>query len=534
MVQRLIVISGQVSSGKSTLAKGLSERFGLDVRRTKDWLKRHVSTAEDPDRTELQRTGDELDKQSAGKWVVKELMNDLPRLASSRLILDSIRTQKQVEALREAFGPIVTHIHLTAPEHELERRFKKRRRRDESELATYKAVRKNKTEQRVDSLRGIADIVVDTARSTSDDVLVRAASYLRLYGMGSSGYVDVLVGGQYGSEGKGQIAAYMSNEYDLLVRVGGPNAGHSVFELPEPYIHHLLPSGTRKSQARLLLGPGIVLDLNTLLKEISDCDVDAERLRIDQRAMIISEEDRNDEERLVASMGSTGSGVGAATARRIMQREPPGAKLAREVRVLKPYLCDAVQVLDEAYSKNQAILLEGTQGTGLSLYHGEYPYVTSRDTTVTGCLAEAGIPPSRVRKVMMVCRTYPIRVENAEEGTSGPMSQELTWKEVSKRSGKSHKELLRTERTSTTNRRRRVGEFDWVLLRRAGLLNGPTDIALTFVDYLSPKNGEARRFEQLEPETISFIHEIERVTGARVTLIATGFGTRSIIDRRSW
>ena len=134
----------------------------------------------------------------------------------------------------------------------------------------------------------------------------------------------------------------------------------------------------------------------------------------------------------------------------------------------------------------------------------------------------------------MVCRTYPIRVESPIGGTSGPMSQELTAKEISERSGKDLKEIEKTEITSTTHRKRRFGEFDWVLLRKAALLNGPTDIALTFADYLSAKNENARRFEQLEPDTISFIHEVERVADARVSLIATGFNNRSIIDRRSW
>ena len=134
----------------------------------------------------------------------------------------------------------------------------------------------------------------------------------------------------------------------------------------------------------------------------------------------------------------------------------------------------------------------------------------------------------------MVCRSYPIRVESPKGGTSGPMSPELTWKEIARRSHKDARRLRQAERTSTTNRLRRVAEFDWVLLREAALLNGPTDIALTFTDYLSPVNGEAMRFEQLQPETISFIHEIERVAGARVSLIATGFNPRSIIDRRGW
>lgn len=170
----------------------------------------------------------------------------------------------------------------------------------------------------------------------------------------------------------------------------------------------------------------------------------------------------------------------------------------------------------------------------LSLYHGEYPHVTSRDTTVAGCLAEAGIPPSRVRRVVMVCRTYPIRVQSPEGSTSGYMSQELTWEELADRSGIDVDELKSVEKGSVSKKQRRVAEFDWALLRKAARLNGPSDIALTFADYLSVKNREARRLDQLTTDTIRFIEEVERVAGANVSLISTRFHPRSIIDRRHW
>ena len=532
MMQRLILISGPVSSGKSTLSEALAGRFGFAVYRTRKWLGRRLR-GESQDRANLQQEGDRLDTQTRGRWVLEELSKQLPIEANEVVVLDSVRTRRQIEALRDAFGPIVTHIHVTAPLEVLRKRYDQRRKRQPSDLPTYEDVRQNQTEQHVDRLRDVADIVIETNRCTSKDVLVRAASHLRLYGSNSVGYVDVLVGGQYGSEGKGQIAGYISNEYDLLVRVGGPNAGHKVYEHPEPYTHHLLPSGTRKSDAKLLIGPGAVLDLQVLLREIAECRVDVERLRIDRHAIIIRDQDKPDEGALVQGIGSTGQGVGAATARRIMRRETD-TLLAQGVSDLKPYVCDALEVLDATLSRDGRILLEGTQGTGLSLYHGTYPYVTSRDTTVSGCIAEAGISPTRVRKILMVCRTYPIRVQNPKGGTSGPMSQELTWAEIARRSEQDVRRLMRTERTSTTNRMRRIGEFDWVLLRRAALLNGPTDIALTFTDYLSSANGKARRFEQLRPDTISFIHEVERVASAHVSLISTGFNSRSIIDRRAW
>jgi adenylosuccinate synthase len=114
------------------------------------------------------------------------------------------------------------------------------------------------------------------------------------------------------------------------------------------------------------------------------------------------------------------------------------------------------------------------------------------------------------------------------------MTREVSWAEISKRSNIPVSVLRAAERTSTTRRRRRVGEFEWHTLRTAATLNGPTDIALTFVDYLAISNRDSRRFEQLSTDTIRFIEEVERVAAAPVSLIATRFHSRSIIDRRSW
>jgi adenylosuccinate synthase len=252
--------------------------------------------------------------------------------------------------------------------------------------------------------------------------------------------------------------------------------------------------------------------------------------------MIISDSDRRNEVGLQRSIGSTGRGVGSATARRIVDRGAKTLKLARDIKELAPYLGDTHLLLEDAFREGQRILLEGTQGTGLSLFHGQYPHVTSRDTTVSGCLAEAGIAPARVRKVVMVCRTYPIRVEDPEKrgATSGPMSREISWETVAKRSGHDAAKLEENERTSTTKRRRRVGEFDWTLLRKSATLNAPSDLALTFVDYIVKTNERARRLEQLSEGTIRFIEEVERVASAPVSLIATRFHSRSIIDRRAW
>ena len=532
----IILLSGSVASGKTTLARKLAERFGMDLLRTRNWVKAELNCLDREGRADLQREGDRLDRETGGTWVLKGLDRDLRRLGTPRsVVVDSVRIEKQIDAIREAYGAAVTHIHMTAPLSVLAERYGKRQGGSaHSDSMSYETVRNNDTELRVDNLRDIADVVINSDRCTEEDVLARVASRLGLFGLASNGYVDVIVGGQYGSEGKGQIAAFLSREYDLLIRVGGPNAGHTVFELPNPYTHHQLPSGTRRNEnAKLLIGPGTVLNVDKLLVEIAECKVDVGRLGIDRGAMVISEEDIGRETELVAGIGSTGQGAGAALSRRILHRKSD-TKLAGDIPEIAPYMCSALEVMQETLARNGRICLEGTQGTGLSLYHGHYPFVTSRDTTVSGCLAEAGIPPSKVRRVVMVCRTYPIRVQSPVGGTSGPMSQEITLEIIAERSKIELQELEKTERTSTTNRERRIGEFDWELLRKASILNRPTDIALTFTDYLTIDNRAAKRFEQLHHDTINFIEEIERVSEARVSLVGTGFNPRSIIDRRSW
>ena len=532
---RVILLSGRVSSGKTTLSAGLQQKFGAVVVKTKELIQHTAGGSLPAERESLQKYGERLDRETGGKWVADALLAKIKDLHPEQLVIvDAIRILPQADRIREALRSRVLHIHLEAALEELASRYERRKpTANIQELPTYSDVTRNSTEQRIDDLARAADIVIDTQRSRPADVLARAAGNLGLYGRGYDRLVDVLVGGQYGSEGKGNIAFYLAPDYQILVRVGGPNAGHTVFSHDGPYIHHQLPSGTRNSSARLLIGPGAVIAPESLLKEINECAVVPARLTIDPQAMVIQQSDRDAECELVKQIGSTGQGVGQATARRILGR---GGKteLAKDVPALNPFVGETQAILEAAFAAGQRVFLEGTQGTGLSLFHGQYPYVTSRDTTVAGTLAEAGISPGRVNRVIMACRPYPIRVESPRDATSGPMSQEITWEIVSARSGIPFEQLQQTEKTSTTKKRRRVAEFDWALLRRAASLNAPTDIAVTFADYISSANSEAFRFEQLTTDTIRFIEEVESIAAAPVSLISTGFGRRTIIDRRTW
>lgn len=533
MASVVVVLSGPVSAGKTTLAARLVDRFGAIHYKTSTLLEQRAQGGVDLERTAMQEFGEGLDRETGGSWVADDLVPQINKLDVGAIaIIDAVRVSGQLDALRRGLPRQVVHVHLRAEEAQLEKRYRRRKRSRFREKASYAEVLSNPTESQVPELRHDADVVIDTELNTPKDVEVRAASYLGLHARDPGALVDVIVGGQYGSEGKGNIAFAIGPGYDLLCRVGGPNAGHKV-PLDEPFTHRLLPSATLACEAPILIGPGAVLNTEVLFDEIANSHVDYGRLHIHPQAMIINDKDVKDEGGLVAEIGSTGQGVGAATARRITERKGTPL-LAGNVPELRPFIAPTQQLLSDAYARGDRILLEGTQGTALSLYHGDYPHVTSRDTTAAGCLAEMGIPPHRVRKVIMVCRTYPIRVQSPRGKTSGPMSLKTSWTEISRRSRIPLKELKKVEKGSVSNKQRRVGEFDWELLHRAAQLNGATDIALTFVDYLDIGNRDARRFDQLRPDTIRFIEEVERVACAPVSLISTRFHLRSVIDRRSW
>jgi adenylosuccinate synthase len=204
-------------------------------------------------------------------------------------------------------------------------------------------------------------------------------------------------------------------------------------------------------------------------------------------------------------------------------------RTAREIPEFAPYIGHAANCID-AVPVSGRIFLEGTQGTALSVLHGSFPHVTSRDTTVGTLLAEVGVPPQAVRHVLVTFRTYPIRVG----GQSGPMGREINWETVAERSGIPAEQLLGSERGSVSHNQRRVAEFDWPQLVSSTRLNGATDVALTFADYLDVRNRAAHRFEQLTPRTQRFIEDIERTTHLPVSLISANFDGKGLIDRRRW
>ena len=224
----------------------------------------------------------------------------------------------------------------------------------------------------------------------------------------------------------------------MLIRVGGPNAGHMVAHPRQKYVQ--FPSGTGSNgRAKIVITAGATLWVPQVLKEIEELKAHGltdDRISIDEQAMIIEESDRELEARSLGVIGSTKQGVGAASARKVIGRDGGphlGApvRLAKEHLDLKKYVKQTGELIEDALAAGEKIMVEGTQGTSLSIHHGRYPHVTSRETTASGCLADAGIAPNRVRRIVMVTRTYPIRVG----GSSGLMAKEIEFKTIADRSG---------------------------------------------------------------------------------------------------
>ncbi len=528
----LIAISGPVASGKSVIAEEALERFSAHRISTRRLL---LDANVGDDRSRLIEEGKRLDRETEGAWVVQQSRKYIELHENCDvIIIDAVRTEQQVRHLRLVYGDRVRHIHVDLPFALAKKRYEDRGL--SGDAPSYEQVRADSTESGVWELGRVADRVVKNENVSKASLLALAFADLDLFPRRLDQFVDVLVGGQYGSEGKGNVVGHIAGEYEVLVRVGGPNAGHWVAHPKQKYVQ--LPSGTRGNPtARILIGAGATIWPDQILKEIRECELEnSGRLLIDEQAMIIEQSDRDIESGSLESIASTKQGVGVATARKILNRgENPvlgdKVRLAQDHPDLRRYVGSVGCALEDAYAKGSRVMLEGTQGTGLSLHHGTWPYVTSRETTASGCLADAGISPLRVRRVVMVTRTYPIRVG----GPSGPFGEKvIDFEIVAQRSGLPVAEIIKTEVGTISGNKRRIAEFGWEEVRRAAVLNGATDIALTFADYIAAENKNARTFEQLTAETRAFIQEVERVTNAKVSLIAKDFAQDGVIDRRDW
>lgn len=330
--------------------------------------------------------------------------------------------------------------------------------------------------------------------------------------------VTIIVGGQYGGEGKGKVTSYLSlrDKPAITARSGGPNSGHTMYYNNKRYGLRMVPSGVICNTTRLLLGAGAFIDPEILLHEINELEI-SDRIGVDFQAGIIEHSHKQSEqsnEHLRDEIGSTCSGTGAAGSERALRT----LKLAQDIDSLKPFLTDVAWEINEAADAGLDIIVEGTQGFGLSLYHGSYPYVTSYDTSASSVAASLGLGPKKVDEIIVIIRTFPIRV------APGPLKNELSFSES--------EQLGIIEHGTVTGRPRRVGRFDMELMKRAIMINSATQIALTGVDYLNNKARGIHNYEKLPQNVKAFISKIENETKTPVTLISTGPETESMIDLR--
>jgi adenylosuccinate synthase len=333
----------------------------------------------------------------------------------------------------------------------------------------------------------------------------------------------VVVGTQWGDEGKGKIVDLLTAEADLVVRFqGGNNAGHTLVVKGKKFIFHLIPSGILYKEKKCLIGNGVVVDPGVLLEEIEELaragiEVGPERLGLSEKAHIImpyhkavdlAREEAKGKERI----GTTGRGIGPCyedkagrTGIRAIDLTEPEA-LKKKVRTclkeknfylerflgrkalgaeavltealdfgekLSPLLCDVSLELEEAVQDGRNVLFEGAQGTHLDIDHGTYPYVTSSNPLAGAACAGAGIGPGQLHHIVGVVKAYTTRVG------AGPFVTELT-----DETGDFIQERG-MEFGATTGRRRRCGWLDLVVLRDSARLNGLNSLAITKLDVLT-------------------------------------------------
>ncbi len=359
----------------------------------------------------------------------------------------------------------------------------------------------------------------------------------------------VLVGAQWGDEGKGKATDLLGPQVDYVVRFnGGNNAGHTIVVDGEKFAVHLMPTGVLTPSVVPVIGNGVVIDLGVLFGEIDMLTargVDTSRLVVSANAHVIASYNRTLDkvtERFLGSrrIGTTGRGIGPTYAdkmnriglrvqdlfdEKILRQKVEGAldqknhllvkvynrraitvdevveELLGYVERLRPYVADTALLLDKALDADKTVLLEGGQATLLDVDHGTYPFVTSSNATAGGACTGAGIPPTRIDRVIAVVKAYTTRVGE------GPFPTELN---------DADGERLRAqggEFGTTTGRPRRCGWYDAPIARYAARINGVTDFVLTKLDVLTG-------FEQI-PVCVGYDIDGERVD--EIPLTQTGF-----------
>lgn len=332
--------------------------------------------------------------------------------------------------------------------------------------------------------------------------------------------LSVVVGGQYGSEGKGKTALHIARSDPstaAVIRVGGSNSGHTgVGRDGRNYALRQLPAAAIDGRVKIIIPAGAYIDVGILLSEIDTLRYAPDRIAINPLAHVITDEHKIWEANvhLGDAIGSTQSGTGAAVLSRIARGagDLPTAVRAEDVSALAPFLSDTTALARDLLAQNRRIVIEGTQGFGLSALHAQaWPKATSRDTTAAAFVAEAGLSPLDVDDVTLVIRCHPIRVAGRQ---SGPLPNETSWAEIAKAAG-IDRDL--TELTTVTRAQRRVGLFDADIVRQAIAANRPTRIVLNHLDYVAPD----AKLDALTSRGHAFVDKVSDQIGQRINWVGT-------------
>jgi len=321
----------------------------------------------------------------------------------------------------------------------------------------------------------------------------------------------IVVDAFWGDSGKGKTCAHLARMLNapLAVRAGiGTNAGASIILREGETIRaRQLPTSWLNPGTRVAVGSGVLVDPTIFLAEVERFGL-AGRAFVDYRCAVISPEHIDSERRdahLANKVGSTCTGNGAAKSDFVLRR----AQQARDVPALRPFLADVAREANEV-AVNGALIVEGSQGTLLSLaLSSDYPYTTSDNCTSAAAIDDVGLNWRLVQDVLMVVKAMPTRVGE------GPLPYEMSEAEVVARG-------IAEYGVVTGRMRRKASRIDWDLLAYATMLNGPTQIALTFCDHYDPAMRTARTPEDVTPRVRELIAQVEKVTNAPVTLVDTG------------
>lgn len=358
--------------------------------------------------------------------------------------------------------------------------------------------------------------------------------------------IHCVVGGQFGSEAKGHVAAQLAKRLNTqrldrplhLVRVGGSNAGHSAVDANGVVwaLRQVPAAAVIDPNAYLYIAQGSEIDLDVLYDELDQLDNAgynaSSRMLIDEYATIIEqrhiEAETNSD--INARTGSTSKGIGAARADRLM-RKATIARDSRRLRIMQEslgfHIGDTVEPIQWAHEHNEHVIVEGTQGYGLGLHTRFYPQTTSGDCRTVDLLAQIGytpLDPMKPRDIhtWLVLRTYPIRVAGNSGGMDG---RELDWETLGERTGG----YIQPERTTVTKKIRRVAEWDIQVVREAVAANGGPNPhlhpCLMFIDYFEPMIAGVESYDLMRNAAFSDLHQRLAVCEADLGCEIAMFGT---------